>query len=108
MDRPISLPAAPIIPNSTTRVPLLGWFPPGFPAGFLAGVLASFWLPRALLRGETGPELADDRLRNKAAYVTAVRSDLLDQARAQERVQRIGGYEQRLDLSEAVVHLCPL
>src|SRR5450756_1513337 len=58
-----------------------------------------------LLLGETGAQQAEYLLRDQAADITAVLGDLLDQAGAQKRVQRIGRHEQRLYLSEAIVHL---
>src|ERR1700722_12184772 len=59
----------------------------------------------ALPLRQAGAERAEDRLGNQAADVATVLGDLLDQARAEERVERVGRHEQRLDLGQAVVHL---
>src|ERR1700744_3875099 len=55
--------------------------------------------------GQAGPELADDRLGHQPADVATVLGHLADEAGGQERVQRVGRHEQRLDLGDPVVHL---
>src|SRR5579862_421680 len=57
------------------------------------------------LGGEALAQAGQDRVGDQAADVAAVPGDFLDQAGAEERVQRVGGHEQRLDLGHPVVHL---
>src|SRR5215467_8771217 len=59
----------------------------------------------ALLFGQALAQPGQDDLRDQAADVPAVPGDLLDQAGAQEGVERVGGHEERLDLGHPVVHL---
>src|SRR5204863_3090176 len=59
----------------------------------------------ALLFGRALAQPGQHDLGDQAADVPAVPGDLLDQAGAQERVERVGGHEQRLDLGHPVVHL---
>src|SRR5215469_7401902 len=59
----------------------------------------------ALLFGKALAQPGQDDLGDQAAYDPAVPGDLLDQAGAQEGVERVGGHEQRLDLGHPVVHL---
>src|SRR5690242_18745471 len=61
--------------------------------------------PPGLLFGQALAQPGQDDLGNEPADVAAVPGDLLDQAGGQERVQRVGGHEQRLDLGHPVVHL---
>src|SRR6516164_2596310 len=77
------------------RYSQLNGAPPVFRSGFT---------PRLLL-AQAFAQAGQDDLRDQAADVPAVPGDLLHQARAQERVERVGGHEQRLDLGHPVVHL---
>src|SRR5580693_4952494 len=80
-NRAHSLPAARRIPNlaATAGIPVRPYSP-------------------ALLLGQAFAQPGQDELRDQPADVAAVPGDLLHQARPQERVQRVGGHEQRLDL----------
>src|SRR5207247_7059767 len=59
----------------------------------------------ALLLREALAQPGQDDLGDQAANIPTVPGDLLDQTRAQEGVERVGGHEQRLDLGHPVVHL---
>src|SRR4029077_2036869 len=71
----------------------------GAPGGYSARPCSS------LLFGQALAQPGQHDLGDQAADVPAVPGDLLDQAGAQERIERIGGHEQRLDLGHPVVHL---
>src|SRR5215469_2497935 len=71
-----------------------------------------WWIPvdlRSTGTGRAGPEAGaqalQDLIGHQAADVTTVGGDFLDQAGAQERVQRVGRHEQGLHPGQAVVHL---
>src|SRR6266851_4644577 len=62
-------------------------------------------IPARLLLLHALPQPRQHDLRDLPADVSTILGYLLDQAGAQERVQRVGGHEQRLDLGHPVVHL---
>src|SRR3954452_24015574 len=62
-------------------------------------------LGSALLVAQTFLQTSPDAARDQAGDVAAPVRDLLDQARGEERIRRVGAHEDRLDAGERMVHL---